>query len=118
MAKLTYANYPENQIEVIKEGLCRALYNIEEKQEVLSQFDEDGKELEPTILTVYECDFVELAEPVTYEKLTEALIAKEYSFGAELALERQKESKPEEWGCYNTYCEECKAIAKEILRIN
>lgn len=33
----------------------------------------------------------------------------------ELAIQRQKETKPDEWSEYFAYCEECKAKAKEKI---
>lgn len=56
-------------------------------------------------------------EPVNqimpYEELVVQLIREKYSLDDELAIQRQKETKPDEWSEYFAYCEECKAKAKE-----
>ena len=55
-------------------------------------------------------------EPVnqimSYEKLVVQLIREKYTLDDELAIQRQKETKPDEWSEYFAYCEECKAKAK------
>lgn len=48
-----------------------------------------------------------------YENTVEMNIRKKYSLSQELAILRQRESKPEEYAEYNAYCEECKAGAKK-----
>ena len=54
------------------------------------------------------------AEPYvpSYEERVEQLIREKYSINQELAIQRQRETKPEEFEEYFTYCEECKRIAK------
>ena len=47
-----------------------------------------------------------------YANLVSKLIRERYSVDDEMAILRQKETKPEEWETYNTFCEECKAKAK------
>ena len=49
----------------------------------------------------------------TYEERVEQLIREKYSINQELAIQRQRETKPEEFKVYFAYCEECKATAKE-----
>jgi hypothetical protein len=65
----------------------------------------------------YEIREVEIPEPVpyipTYEERVVELIRLRYSIDAELAIQRQRDSKPEEFAEYNAYCEECKIQAKE-----
>lgn len=48
------------------------------------------------------------------EKVRE-LIKERYAIEDEIALYRQRELKPSEYEEYNSYCEECKAKAKELL---
>ncbi|MFI3283378.1 MAG: hypothetical protein SNG10_07760, partial [Rikenellaceae bacterium] len=48
-------------------------------------------------------------------KLVEQYIAQRYSTSQELAIQRQKETKPDEWQAYYDYCEECKAKAITTL---
>ncbi len=54
---------------------------------------------------------------LTYEELVERFIREKYSLSAELALLRQRDSKPEEFAEYNAYAEQCKAKAKKLLEI-
>lgn len=65
----------------------------------------------------YEIKEVEIPEPIpyipTYEERVVELIRLRYSIDAELAIQRQRDSKPEEFAEYNTYCEVCKIQAKE-----
>ena len=49
----------------------------------------------------------------TYEEQVVELIRIRYDVNAELAILRQRDSKPEEFEEYNTYCEECKRKIKE-----
>lgn len=67
----------------------------------------------------YEIKVVEIPEPTpyipTYEERVVQLIREKYDLDAELAILRQRDSKPEEFAEYNTYCEECKTKAKEEL---
>lgn len=51
----------------------------------------------------------------TYSGEVERLIRKRYTLTQELALHRQRDTKPEEWAEYNAYCEECKKIAKAVF---
>lgn len=48
-----------------------------------------------------------------YARKVEELIGKRYTIKQEIAISRQRETKPEEWSVYNAYCEECKARAKK-----
>ena len=48
----------------------------------------------------------------TYEERVVELIREKYSIDDEIALLRQKESKPEEYQAWYDFCEECKMGAK------
>lgn len=48
-----------------------------------------------------------------YDEAVEVEIAKKYTIGQELAIQRQKDKKPEEYAEYYAYCEQCKAYVKE-----
>lgn len=48
----------------------------------------------------------------TYEQMVEAFIRERYTVSDELAILRQRDTKPEEFEEYNAFCEECKARAK------
>ena len=50
-----------------------------------------------------------------YANLVSKLIRERYSVDDEMAILRQKETKPEEWETYNTFCEECKARARKEI---
>lgn len=52
-----------------------------------------------------------------YGELVEHLIEQKYNIKQEIAINRQRDEKPEQFNTYNSYCEECKAKAKEILGI-
>lgn len=54
------------------------------------------------------------AEPYvpSYEERVEQLIREKYSSNQEFAIQRQRETKPDEFAEYFAYCEECKATAK------
>lgn len=45
-------------------------------------------------------------------------IRERYTLSEELAILRQKETKPNEYKEYNDYCEQCKADVKAILYSN
>lgn len=64
----------------------------------------------------YEIRDVEIPEPTpyvpTYEERVVELIRLRYDINEELAILRQRDSKPEEFAEYNAYCEECKTIAR------
>ena len=63
---------------------------------------------------------VELAQikmSIDYPQLVENKIRKQYTVSAELAILRQRDTKPEEFAEYNAFCELCKAEAKTELGI-
>ena len=55
---------------------------------------------------------------IDYPQLVENKIRTKYSVSAELAILRQRNSKPEEFAEYNAYCEQCKVQARTELGIN
>ena len=67
----------------------------------------------------YEIQEVELEEPTPYTPSYEArvveLIRMRYTVDDELAILRQRATKPDEFADYNAYCEACKQQAKEEL---
>ena len=52
-----------------------------------------------------------------YEGNIVALIRKKYTIDQELAILRQRDTKPEEFEEYNAYVEECKAFIKENVNV-
>ena len=53
----------------------------------------------------------ELVKP----QIVESLIAQRYTIRQELSIQRQRDTKPQEYEEYNSYCEACKSYAKELL---
>lgn len=72
-----------------------------------SQIERAGYEIREIIVPV--------PEPYipTYEEKVVMLIRERYSLDSELAIQRQRDSKPEEFQVYFNYCEECKRRAKD-----
>lgn len=54
----------------------------------------------------------EMVNNLEYKTKIDKLIRQRYSVSDEIAILRQRDSKPEEYAEYNAYCEECKAQAK------
>lgn len=50
-----------------------------------------------------------------YENKIVGLIRQKYNVNQELAILRQRDTKPEEWNIYNEYVESCKRQVKEEL---
>ena len=59
----------------------------------------------------------EIKVTIDYPQLVENKIRTKYNVSAELAILRQRNSKPEEFAEYNSFCELCKAEAKTELNI-
>ncbi len=57
-----------------------------------------------------------VAEPYipTYEEKVEQFIREKYTISDELAILRQRDTKPDEFNEYFAFCEECKLKAKEL----
>lgn len=53
----------------------------------------------------------------SYPSLVDSKIRRKYSISDELAILRQRDSKPTEYAAYNLYCEQCKIDAKHELNI-
>lgn len=60
-------------------------------------------------------------DPKAWDRLYENLIVKKirerYSVNEELAILRQRDTKPDEFAEYNAYVEECKTAVKKELEI-
>ena len=52
----------------------------------------------------------------TYEERVEQLIREKYNVNQELAIQRQRDTKPGEFEDYFAYCEVCKAKAKNEIK--
>ena len=62
-------------------------------------------------------ELAEIKTTIDYPQLVESKIRKKYSVSAELAILRQRDTKPEEFAEYNAFCELCKSEAKDELNI-
>ena len=62
-------------------------------------------------------ELAEIKNTIDYPQLVENKIRTKYSVSAELAILRQRNSKPEEFAEYNAFCELCKVEAKTELNI-
>ena len=51
-------------------------------------------------------------QSVSYDDAVSARIRERYSLDQELAISRQRDTKPEEFEAFFTYCEECKTFVK------
>lgn len=55
---------------------------------------------------------------ISYEQLVVSKIRERYTIDQELAILRQRDTKPQEFSIYNAYVEQCKAEAKEVINGN
>lgn len=55
---------------------------------------------------------------INYEQLVISKIREKYTIDQELAILRQRDTKPEEFAEYNTYVEQCKTESKEVANGN
>ena len=62
-------------------------------------------------------ELAKIKTTIEYPQLVENKIRTRYSVSAELAILRQRNSKPEEFAEYNAFCELCKSEAKTELGI-
>ena len=62
-------------------------------------------------------ELAEIKTTIDYPQLVENKIRTRYSVSAELAILRQRDTKPEEFAEYNAFCELCKVEAKTELNI-
>ena len=62
-------------------------------------------------------ELAKIKTTIDYPQLVENKIRTKYSVSAELAILRQRNSKPEEFTEYNSFCESCKTEAKTELGI-
>lgn len=54
---------------------------------------------------------------IPYEQRAVSLIREKYSIDDELAVSRQRESKPDEWNEYFDYCEWCKSESNKLIQL-
>lgn len=95
--------------------------------ELIKEYPSGGKEYKTVLITPAvepkeawdEYEDIQVYIPYTqeelqaaYENSVNALIREKYTLSQELAILRQRDSKPEEYAAYNAYCEQFKAQAK------
>jgi hypothetical protein len=51
----------------------------------------------------------------TYEELVVTMIRQKYTLNEELAILRQRDTKPTEYADYNEFCESCKTLVKTLF---
>lgn len=121
--KMQIENSVITAVSIGEYGLDGDEYEIEEKDydgiiAGLSRYV-DGKIINPTDeqLEMRAKAAAESNKQYRYERRVESLIRKKYTVSQELALLRQRDTKPEEYAEYNAYAEQCKINAKaEILQ--
>jgi len=96
-----------------KKYFCGYLYyrNGKKLDEPYLEKPEDFNEIPEDMEKVYERRKLE----DKYPGLVDTLIRQKYSQSDELAIQRQRDAKPEKFQEYYDYCEECKKEAKRIL---
>lgn len=104
--ELTYIVYPayslENGVFVSGWTVFKKVFHDEDTE----QFDLE-KEYD-----VFDGEEYTTTDNRTYEQKVEDFIREKYTVSDELAILRQRDTKPEEYAEYYAYCEECKAKSK------
>lgn len=101
-------------------------------RELIKEYPGGGKEYKTVLVTPAvepkeawdEYEDIQVYIPYTqeelqaqYENYVNTLIREKYTLSQELAILRQRDSKPEEYAAYNAYCETCKVQAKAKYKI-
>lgn len=101
--------------------------------ELIKEYPSGGKEYKTVLVTPAveekeawdEYENIQVYIPYTeselqqqYENYVNTLIREKYTLSQELAILRQRDTKPEEYNAYNAYCETCKAQAKLKYMVN
>lgn len=87
-------------------------YRVRDRQGMLNYEIIDGKLIERD--KTADIRNMQIAK---YPALVESKIRLKYTASAELAILRQRDTKPAEFVAYNAYCEQCKAEAKAELSL-
>ena len=72
------------------------------------------KERELTAEEISQMEDIEKPQ-ISYDQLVSDLIRTKYTIDQELAINRQRDTKPEEFQAYFDFCEQCKIKAHEII---
>lgn len=73
----------------------------------------DGKYLDMSDEDIKQDNY--LAE-MEYGELVDIYIRRKYNMSQEFAILRQRDTKPEEFKAYFSYCETCKRVAREEVK--
>lgn len=96
------------------------IFSTEEKYVHIKNTDVYFKCAVAVRLSVEQCEEVDeipqTPNTKAYEEKVDSLIRGRYSLSEELGILRQKEVKKAEYDAYFTYCEQCKAEAKEWVK--
>lgn len=127
------SNYDLTKGYLVSDKMLKKHHEAVEAQEavydrvLIKEYPNGGKEYETIIVSPAreakeawdEYEDIQVYIPYTeselqqqYENTVNALIREKYTLSQELAILRQRDTKPEEYNAYNAYCEECKAQAK------
>lgn len=102
----TNSDVRPKKIYPLGDGTYHFNYNIEE----VFAYNEEGEEIKSFVY-----DTVHVIK-VDYATIVSAMIAEKYSIIEEIAINRQRDSKQQEFQEYFDYCEECKRTVREALR--
>lgn len=97
-------NKPES-IKHIGKGNYHVNMNVREVERKMGE----------TTMIIYEYDTIKTFGYPTYGVVVDALIRERYTQSDELAIQRQRDTKPDSFAEYNDYCEWCKSSAKPIF---
>lgn len=111
MSNKKYTYVTQKTFEKLSNGMFRVYYNEEPNIEEILASDDEG---ETTKHQIYSYNIIDVKE-LSKSSIASSLIREVYSIDDELAILRQKDSKPEEFDEYDRFAEECKAIADSIL---
>ena len=101
---VTYATIPET-------------YNRYDSTTYMVNFnvvEETTKDWDNNDIIQYKAEYI-LVPALDKETIVNELIRRKYTLSEELAILRQRDSKVDEFTEYNTFAEECKNLANEIL---
>lgn len=70
-----------------------------------------------TIDKFEEVDEIPEETDINYNEEVNNMVRQRYSLSEELAILRQRDTKPEEFAAYNEYAEECKAKVKAMMGV-
>ena len=102
----------------IKNGIILPLKNIEIVKDGFRTFNPSEEMVVADGWAVYTPpikEAVEISIEEQYKNRVSELIRARYSIDDEVAILRQRDSKPEEFDTYNSYAESCKQQAREEL---